>query len=241
MIEKHSSAPDKSIIILNLSTELSTGFDSLEPHFFSGALRELLNRNHLRDMIEVLHGMRNIHEIQNVDLQTAMELLNILKEKVDDSMSMSGEKRKPTGFDETDAMELAMILQKPVMNELQSKRREDYEGQIQNTMGTLMDQDLDEDFDKDDDGGENLDNFDANIDIDSDGRDSDGIDRSARIEEDLIVTPEEFEGVDAYDGYKEDVKQFNEMTARLSGLPGQGEEAKILVGQLSDCAKTIIK
>ena len=241
MIAKHSSAPDKSIIILNLSTELSMGFDSLEPHFFSGALRELLNRNHLRDMIEVLHGMRNIHEIQNVDLQTAMELLNILKEKVDDSMSMSGGKRKPTGFDETDAMELAMILQKPVMNELQSKRREDYEGQIQNTMGTLMDQDLDEDFDEDDDGGENLDNFDANIDIDSDGRDPDGIDRYARIEEDLIVTPEEFEGVDAYDGYKEDVKQFNEMTARLSGLPGQGEEAKILMGQLSDCAKTIIK
>ena len=259
MIAKHSSSMDESLSILDLSTTVSelyscdrdqeseslhaggSNTNILQAHFFSGALRELLKRNKLRDMVELLHGMQNIHHIDNIDLQTGMELLNMLKKKVDETMS-SGAK-PAVGFDETDAMELAMILQRPVLDELQSKRKEleDYQDQIGETMGALMDREQDQD-----DGNFDIYNETDKHDLSHKALDSSNTDSNALSKEEhdggndpATAIHDECDG----DGFhhkvsSDEMDELNEMTKRLKTL--EGDEAADLVAKSSLAAKAIL-
>eukprot|EP00554_Chaetoceros_debilis_P002006 CAMPEP_0194080536 /NCGR_PEP_ID=MMETSP0149-20130528/6543_1 /TAXON_ID=122233 /ORGANISM="Chaetoceros debilis, Strain MM31A-1" /LENGTH=756 /DNA_ID=CAMNT_0038762281 /DNA_START=36 /DNA_END=2306 /DNA_ORIENTATION=- len=139
MIARHSSGEDVIVVLLDLSTKVSElygysysyrdddGGDGeqeetvIKPSFFEGALKELLERNRLRDMIELFHGMRSCHDIVSIDTQTGMELLKILKKKLDDSIA-SGD--QSVEFDDLDVTELAMILQTPLMEAIDSRRQE---------------------------------------------------------------------------------------------------------------------
>ena len=135
-----SISTGEEILTMNDTTQ-----QIIQAHFFSNAMKELLQRNQIRDMIQLFHGMRNVHNIHKVDLNTGIELLSLLKDKVDehvmnkdDIIDNNGEinflmnedaypkdrRNHNTIFDETEAMELAMILQAPVMEELNAKRKE---------------------------------------------------------------------------------------------------------------------
>jgi len=157
----------------SLSSNQSPLFN-LQSTFFSSTLKELLYQNKIADVIQLLHGMNTIHNIPNVDLNTGMELLAVLKHQVDLSLnyneiiedlygvddfndddsnsSVNGIDGNVDGnvsnkddivsskisgeFNETDAMELAMILQQPIMEELNIKKREleAYQRQYENRL-----------------------------------------------------------------------------------------------------------
>ncbi len=145
----------------------------IKASFFANTLKELLNRNQFREMIQLFHGIKNAHNIKNVvDLSTGMELLSVLKDKVDlhvksDHFSEIAKHRTNDGdnendlifddgdetsgnvsvFDETDAIELAMILQTPVMEELSMRRRELEEYELGSTMGSMIDKQIRSDED----------------------------------------------------------------------------------------------
>ncbi len=171
LLSKHcNESSNISLMVLDLSTLARDALSSttssststnqnntinsqiIQASFFSNTLKELLHKNKLRDMIELFHGMRNIHNIHKVDLNTGIELLSLLKDKVDENVqfkqniveilnddieSKNKNDTTVTGsgpittmnndyelFDESDAMELALILQVPVMEELNMKRKE---------------------------------------------------------------------------------------------------------------------
>lgn len=177
-----------SLTAAPLSSERTTSFQSntngdnhnmqeiIDASFFSNALKELLHRNQIRDMIELFHGMRNIHHIHKVDLNTGIALLSLLKDKIDVEIKQKeiisaaaiGVARDPdykhgddddgdddfdnkcTVFDETDAIELAMLLQEPVMEELNMKKKELQGFQFHDTFEYMFDKnDDDQDFDED--------------------------------------------------------------------------------------------
>ena len=207
MIAKHSPGMggDVSIIILDLSSKVSQvfgepssqdkdGSNPIKAEFFSEALKELILRNLLRDAVMLLQGMESIHRIDHVDLQTGMELLNILKKMVDDAMA--GSAASSSGFDETDAMELAMILQQPVMAELKHSRKalESYDA-----MGSLMDsQDQD-----DDDGDVDDETWDKIMEGDHENDDDEANQLDAEQEQE-------------YDGYTQDMQELNEIIKAMS-------------------------
>ncbi len=140
----------------------------VQSQFFDGALKELLERNRMRDMIDVIEGMKALHEIDDIDPQLGIELLTRLKSKVDDSIQGDG----VLGFDEVDAMELTLILQKPVMDALDSKRKElvQYQQIIGETLDTLLDYNEDNLDDEENDEVVNPDN--SNSVVPDEGSDS---------------------------------------------------------------------
>ncbi len=237
MIAKHSSGYE-TLAILDLSktvldlykNEMTKEEEKEKPstnshntiiqaHFFSEALKELLQRNKLRDIVELFHGMQNIHGIDKVDLQTGMELLNVLKKKVDETLSGS---KYAVEFDETDAMELAMILQRPVLDELQSKRREleNYQDEVGETMGALMDKELDE---NDDD----IDDFIADDHDESDHEKS-------KDEHDSDENDELYKNVS-----KEEIEALHKMTNMLKTME-KGKDASDLEAKSILAAKAIL-
>ena len=163
MIAKHSSSPDIAPLLLDLSRKVqdiygeqdSDGIGPIQPHFFTQALKELLKRDRIADMVELIQGMNDQYNF-SVDLQTGVELLSLLKIKVDDCMSGS----MPTNFEESDAMELTLMLQQPVMDELSIKKQkwEEYNRTLDVAFGHLLieedDDEEEEDFDNDDDDDE---------------------------------------------------------------------------------------
>jgi len=208
MIAKHSPGVggDVSIIILDLSSKVSQvfgepssqdkdGSNPIKAEFFSEALKELILRNHLRDAVMLLQGMQNIHRIDHVDLQTGMELLNMLKKMVDDAME--GLAASSSGFDETDAMELAMILQQPVMAELSHSQKalESY-----NAMGSLMDS---QEQDDENDGNLDDETWDKIVEGDYEIDDDQANQLDAEQEQE-------------YDGYTQDMQELNEIIKSMS-------------------------
>ena len=163
---RYSTSTELAYILLDLSTQVRNilfeeedeGFnpDLLSASFFAPVLKDLLSRNRLRDMVEVLHGMKSIHGIRNVDLTTGMELLSLLNSHVEDLVKGDG---SSTGtlhgalLDEADAMEVALLLQRPVMEELDSKKKEleEYQAQCGVTMDTILDSHDDDENESDDD------------------------------------------------------------------------------------------
>mmetsp|Transcript_8725 Transcript_8725/g.16472 ORF Transcript_8725/g.16472 Transcript_8725/m.16472 type:complete len:775 (-) Transcript_8725:55-2379(-) len=125
MIARHSSGVngEVSMILLNMSNTACQIFGSgaLKADFFVGALKELIGRNHFRDAIMLLQGMKNIHGINGVPLQDGIDLLNFLKMRVDDFIAER--LPLPEGFDEADAVELSLILQRPIMIELKATQK----------------------------------------------------------------------------------------------------------------------
>lgn len=162
MIARHSSSPDIATLLLDLSRTVqdiygeqdSNGGGPIQPHFLTEALKELLKRDRIVDMVELIQGMNDRYNF-SVDVQTGMELLSLLKLKVDNCMKAS----IPTRFEESDAMELAMILQQPVMDELSIKKRkwEEYNRNLDFALGHLVEEE-DEEDDIDIDEDEDLDN-----------------------------------------------------------------------------------
>lgn len=158
LLARFSSSSEVAYMILDASTQVrdilsieeETNCNILTASFFAPALKELLCRNRLRDMVEVLHGMKSIHGIGNVDLTTGMELLSLLNAHVEELVRGDG---SSTGtlhgalLDEGDAMEVALLLQRPVMEELDSKKKEleEYQAQCGVTMGAILDQQSNED------------------------------------------------------------------------------------------------
>jgi len=189
-------------------------------------------------MVELLHGMQNMHHIDSIDLRTAMELLNLLKKKVDDAITS----RSPAEFDETDAMELAMMLQRPIVDELKSKRKEleDYEDEIDKTMGELMDREKEKDnasFETYDEGdkhqvsNEALDKNIFNIGANKPSRDSDSDGNRIIEREDCNQLNEEI-------SLSNDIKELNNMLARLKTL--EGNDAADLLAKSNQAAKAIL-
>ncbi len=168
MIARYSTDVDLPIRILDISTAVSEVYGNsedidgapintddmedipekeqiIQSQFFDGALKELLERNRMRDMIDIFQGMKALHDVENIDPQIGIELLTKLKTKVDDSVQGD----QLMGFDEVDAMELTMILQKPVMDALDSRRKElvHYQQIVGETLDSLLDYDNDDDQD----------------------------------------------------------------------------------------------
>jgi len=203
MIARYSSGMggDVSLILLEISTNVShlygnsSGEDGTNPikaEFFSEALKELIKRGLLLDAVMVMHGMQSIHNIAGVDLQTGMELLNILKKKIDDAILIS-----PSGFDDANAMELAMELQRPVMEELNYKVRdlEDY-----NAMGSLMDrQEVEDDLDDEDEKWDEI--MEVNHECDENGNE---------------VIQLESVNEETYVGFQQDMQELNEIVESMN-------------------------
>ena len=173
------------------STKTSV-YQIIQPHFFSNTLKELLERNLIRDIIHLFHGMRNLHNIDHADLETGIALLAVLKVKADEHMeegrilwdaSNKKEKMKShydesnsyplhhrygdtnhtkASFDEDDAMELAMILQTPIMEELQLKQKELV--QIDDVFGAMFDDNNSDDTENDNDWDDDKTQYDVNDD-----------------------------------------------------------------------------
>ena len=231
MISKHSPGMggDVSIIILDLSSKVSQifgepssqdkdGSNPIKAEFFSEALKELIQRNLLRDAVMLLQGMESIHHIDHVDLQTGMELLNILKQMVDDAMA--GSTASSSGFDETDAMELAMILQQPVMAELKHSRKalESYDA-----MGSLMDS---QEEDDENDGDVDDETWDKIMEGDHENDDDEANQLDAEQEQE-------------YDGYTQDMQELNEIIKSISSPTADGamkdEAVRIAKSILNKC------
>ncbi len=147
----------------------------IQPSFFSDVMQELLHRNRIREMIELFHGMRNVHQIDSVEFQCGIDLLSKLKDKVDESIrtgtfikpsvpgiddydepnvdpNIQHAKKKPVKlFDETDAMELAIILQEPVIKELTLKKKELEAFELNDAIDSFLDNEENYDDDDDDD------------------------------------------------------------------------------------------
>jgi len=207
MIARHSlgTGGDISHILIELSTNVShlfgqssgeDGSNPIKAEFFAEALKELITRGLLRDAVMLMQGMQSIHHIDGVDLQTGMELLNILKKKIDAAISVA-----PSEFDEANAMELAMELQRPVMEELSSKVKEleDY-----NAMGSLMDRQEDED------------------DIDLEDERQDKIIDSNHAIDCNEVTRLEDDNEEIYVGFELDMQELNEIVKSMNASERDG-------------------
>lgn len=187
IIAKHaSSSGDISAILLGVASNVKemygdTSKGELNPvnsNFFSGALKELLRRNLFRDAVNLLHGMNHSFQIEQLELSLGIELLNDLKETIDNSIT--GKKKLGPEFDEMDAMEFAMMLQEPVMRELKSKQSEleTSDDKSDSAVGTVMDHNRQEDQENWDDA------FDEMLD-DVDKYMSDNPDKIDELEKDL--------------------------------------------------------
>lgn len=166
MIAKHSSSSNIASILLDLSRKVNKIYGDqisglvgpIKCHFFSEALEELLERNRISDMVDLLKGSLEVYKF-SVDLQTGTDLLAKLKNKVDECVN----NKTHTDFLEADAMELALILQKPIIEELTLKKKEweNYNKKVDETFGHIV---IDEgDFENDDD-----DDFDDDFNIHAD-------------------------------------------------------------------------
>lgn len=187
MIARHSSSPDIATLLLDLSRAVqdvygeqdSNGDGPIEPHFFAEALKELLKRDQVADMVELIQGMNDQYNF-SIDVQTGMELLSLLKIQVDDCMSAS----IPTRFEDADAMELAMMLQQPVIDELSIKKQkwEEYNRNLDFALGHLMEEEDEEDEDDDSDSDDDED-LESNLFNDSDKFKNDlPLDRTSKYE-----------------------------------------------------------
>jgi len=127
------------------STVTATKYNTIiDASFFSQPLKELLIRDKVRNMVDLLQGMRNIHCIEHVEFGTGMELLTMIGEKME--LSSLGKKNK-LWFQEEDAVELALMLQRPVLEALNVRKREltDYQRLLDTTIDNLLSDDNDED------------------------------------------------------------------------------------------------
>jgi hypothetical protein len=101
--------------------------------------------------------MKNIHGIDGLRLQDGIELLNFLKMRVDDFVAERVS--LPMGFDEADAVELSLMLQRPIMNELKAKQKalESYgveagNDELANVIEPLVDEFEEDEFNEYDEG-----------------------------------------------------------------------------------------
>ena len=106
-------------------------------------------------MADLLRGMRSVHGIEGVEIQAGMELLAELRRKVEEDHRWKKERRRrrmtresvaggeeegEEGLDEADAVELALILQEPVMEALQMRKKEviDYQQLVNSTIDDAL-------------------------------------------------------------------------------------------------------
>lgn len=222
MIARHSSGMDGevSMILLNMSKTACQifGFGSLTGDFFVGALKELIDRNYFRDAVMLLQGMKNIHGINGVRLQDGIELLNFLKMRVDDFIAER--LPLPVGFDEADAVELSLFLQRPIMNELKAKQKalESYavgtmNDDLTDAIESLVDEYEDEEYDEE---------MEDDLSSTSDDNENDLWSDVLGAEDDEPCAGSDLQtqsgGQINYEGFSEDLEKLNEMvdTMKLS-------------------------
>jgi len=188
--------------------------------------------------------MRSVHDIECVEIQTGMELLSVLRGKVeedhrlkhqgrrrrkaianfkrrdeddvgggDDNDDVMGGKEEEGGLDEADAVELALMLQRPVMEALHVRKKEleDYQRILNSTVDDMLDTGGDGIVDgiSDGEGESGLDgglskNLKTRTAIDENDEDDDGGIVTANMIQQPVTGKDE-KGYDAKDGSNGDV------------------------------------